>query len=141
LKMYLPVALVVVSNIFYHICSKQTPGNVNPLASLTVTYVVAAIAAVILYFVFNRGANLVHEYGNINWTSFVLGIAIVGLECGYMYMYKLGWNLNSGQVFASSILAVALLIIGAVVFHEVITAKKIIGFCLCLVGLYFINKS
>ena len=35
-----PIALVVLSNVVYHICAKSLPAAMNPLASLTVTYLV-----------------------------------------------------------------------------------------------------
>ena len=37
-------------------------------------------------------------------------------------------------------LAIALIIVGAVLYHETITANKIIGIVICLIGLYFIKK-
>ena len=36
-----PIALVVFSNVLYQICAKSVPQNLNPFASLTVTYAVA----------------------------------------------------------------------------------------------------
>ena len=46
-----PLALAIFSNVIYQICAKSVPGGMNPFASLTITYVVGAIASVILYFV------------------------------------------------------------------------------------------
>ena len=53
-----PMALVVLSNTVYQICTKEVPDKMNPLASLVVTYLVGAAASAILYFVLNRGGNL-----------------------------------------------------------------------------------
>mgnify|MGYP000511721095 CR=1 FL=1 len=39
-----PLILVVASNSVYHICAKSLPESVDPLASLTVTSIVAARA-------------------------------------------------------------------------------------------------
>lgn len=77
-----PIALVVASNIIYHICSKSVPRDINPFASLTVTYLIGAIACAILYFTVGRGGNPVKELAKLNWAPFVLGIVIVGLEAG-----------------------------------------------------------
>ena len=33
-----PIALVIFSNILYHICAKSAPEGVHPFAALTVTY-------------------------------------------------------------------------------------------------------
>ena len=34
---YLPIALTIVSNVFYHICQKFIPDNVNPILSLVIS--------------------------------------------------------------------------------------------------------
>ncbi|MBQ0084021.1 MAG: EamA family transporter [Clostridiales bacterium] len=137
---YAPIALIVLSNIFYHICSKSSPQNLNPLAALTVTYTVGAVFSAVLFFLTSKGGNLFKEYKNINWTTFVLGLAIVGLEVGTLYMYKAGWNISTGQLVHSSILAVALLVIGLVFYKESLNLSKIMGIVICMVGLFFINK-
>ena len=35
-----PIALVVLANVFYQICTKSVPQKMYPFASLTVTYLV-----------------------------------------------------------------------------------------------------
>jgi hypothetical protein len=45
-----PIILVIASNVFYNICTKSTPLGANPLVSLSVTYLVAALATGLLYF-------------------------------------------------------------------------------------------
>ena len=83
-----PIGLVILSNIIYQICAKSTPRDIDPFASLTVTYTVGAIASVILYYATNKGGHLLREYSRLNWSPFVLGIVIVGLEVGFIYAYK-----------------------------------------------------
>ena len=39
-----PIALVVFSNTLYQICAKEVPAGMNAFASLTVTYLVGAVA-------------------------------------------------------------------------------------------------
>lgn len=140
MNLYWPIALIVLSNVFYYVCSKSTPADINPFASLTVTYIVGALASAILYFALNRSGSLLREYHHLNWSSVVLGLTIVGLEAGSVYMYKAGWNISTGQIVYSSILAVILIAVGYFFYHEQITASKIAGILICLVGLYFINK-
>ena len=137
--MYLPIAIVVLSNIFYHVCAKSTPDSVNPFATLIVTYLVGALVSVILFFALS-GGNLLTEMRKINWTSFILGIAIVGLEVGNIYMYKVGWAIGTGQIVQASILAVCLIIVGVIFYKEQVSFSKLFGIAIALVGLYFINK-
>ena len=140
ISMIWPIALIVLSNIFYNVCSKETPAAINPLASLTVTYLIGAVFSAVLYFALNRGGNLIAEYRNLNWSSFTLGLAVVGLEAGSIYMYKAGWNISSGQLVYSIILAVCLILIGVIAYHESISTTKIIGILVCMFGLFLINK-
>lgn len=140
MSLYWPIALIVVSNTIYHICAKSTPEAINPFASLTVTYGVAALCAAIAYFASNPGKNILQEYSQLNWTAFVFGISLLGLEVGSIYMYKVGWNINTGYILQSVFLAVALLVVGFFLYHEALTVNKVLGIAICMVGLYFLNK-
>lgn len=140
MSFYLPVIIVVLSNTFYHICAKSTPEKVNPFAALSVIYAVGAAASLVFYFIFNHGGSLIQEYKNLNWSSYLMGFTIIGLEAGFLYMYKAGWNISTGQIVSSSLLAVVLLLVGYFIFHEQISLQKIIGVVICMIGLYFINK-
>lgn len=134
-----PLALVVLSNIMYQICSKSVPDRMNPLASLTITYIVGALVSLILYFVLNRDANLVAEYKQLNWAPVVLGIVIVGLEVGYIYAYRAGWQVSVAATVQAAFLAVALIFVGFVLYKEGITWNKAVGVIICLAGLAVIN--
>jgi len=130
---------VVLSNVVYQICAKSVPKEMNPFASLTVTYIVGAVASTILYFVLGKNGNLVKEYSKLNWAPFVLGIVIVGLETGWIYAYKAGWQVSTGFIVQSAVLAVMLLVVGYFLYHEAFTWNKVVGVVICLIGLVFIN--
>ena len=135
-----PIALVIGSNIIYQICAKSVPEGMNPFASLTVTYLVAAALSAVMFFVLEGGGSLLKEYGKLNWAPFVLGLVIVGLEVGWIYAYKAGWPVSTGFIVQSAILAVALLAVGYFLYHEALTWNKLVGIAICLVGLFFINR-
>ena len=135
-----PIVLVIFSNTVYQICCKSTPDGINPFASLSVTYLVGAAASLILYFLLGKEPDLLREYRQINWTPIVLGIVIVGLEVGYIYAFKAGWPVSTASIVQSSFLAIILIAVGALFYHEVISWSKIIGVIICLIGLFFINK-
>ena len=134
-----PIALVVLSNVAYQICAKSVPEGMNPFASLTVTYLVGAIASGILFFILDHNGNLIHEYQKINWAPLVLGIVIVGLEAGWIYAYKAGWQVSTGFIVHSAFLAIALIFVGYLLYHEALTWNKLLGVGICLAGLVFIN--
>lgn len=136
----MPIALIVVSNVFYAICAKSTPADLNPMAGLTVTYLVGAVCSGGLYYAMSGGRSLLKEYQHLNWTTFLLGLVIVGLEAGAIWMYKVGWNVNTGQLLHSSILAVVLIFVGYFLYHEAITPSKLIGLASCSVGIFFLSR-
>lgn len=135
-----PIALVVLSNVVYHVCAKSNPEALNPLASLTVTYAVGTVVSGILYYALNRGGSLIREYSQLNWAPVILGVAVVGLEAGFLYAYKAGWMVSTAQIVQSSFLAIALLFVGFFLYHEQLNADRIIGVLICMIGLYFINR-
>ena len=134
-----PIALVVVSNTMYQICAKSVPEGMNPFAALTVTYLAGAVASIALFFILGHDGSLIREYSKINWAPFVLGLVIVGLEVGWIYAYQAGWQVSTGLIVQSAVLAVVLLFVGYFGYREALTWNKITGIVICLVGLVFIN--
>lgn len=134
-----PILLVVLSNVIYHIGSKMVPGNANALASLSVTYLVAFFTTILIYFVNSPTKNLVADCKNLNWTSILLGFAIIGLELGFILVYRAGWNLSLGSLVANIALATVLVFAGLMFYKEQLTLYQVIGMVLCVAGLIFIN--
>lgn len=135
-----PVALIVASNVLYQVCAKGVPEGMDPFAALSVTYGVGAAVSLAFYFLMNRDGALLREYGQINWAPVVLGLVIVGLEVGYIFAYKAGWPVSTVATVQSAFLAIALLALGALVYHESVTRDKVLGVVICLVGLGFLNR-
>ena len=134
-----PIALVVISNTVYQICAKEVPANVSPFASLTVTYLVGAVVTAVMHFLTHPGEDILKQATQMNWAPYVLGVVIVGLEVGWVYAYKAGWQVSTGAIVQSAFLAVALIFVGALVYREPITWNKITGIVICIMGLVFIN--
>lgn len=119
----------------HQICTKGVPENMNPFASLIITYLVGAAVAFIMFLILGDSRDILTELKKANWTSFVL----VGLEIGFIYAYKAGWKVSAAQIVTSSILGVILIIVGYVGYKEAITWNKIVGVIVCLAGLGLIN--
>ena len=134
-----PIALVVLSNVVYQICAKSVPNGLNPFAALAITYSVGAVISIVLYYVLNKNANIFKEFGKLNWVPFVLGLAIVGLEVGFIYAYKAGWSVSTASLVQGCALAVILVFVGFLVYKEGLSWNKVVGVAVCLIGLFFIN--
>jgi len=135
------IVLIVSSNILYNICQKSTPKNVNPFTSLLITYLTATLLTIIAFQFNKTDKGFLDSLKELNWTSFVLGISIVGLELGYLMAYRAGWNISIGSLVANIFLAVLLIPIGILFFKEGFEFNKVLGVAFCLIGLLLINKK
>ena len=80
------------------------------------------------------------ELHRVNWTSLVLGFAIVGLEAGNLFLYRAGWKVSAGSVACNISLAVVLLFVGYFLFREQITLRQLAGVAVCAAGLFLITR-
>ena len=131
--------IVITANTFYNVCAKSTPQGVNSFASLTITYLIAAAASLIMFFVTGEQKNIWQEFSKANWTSAVLGIAVLALEFGYICIYRSGWKVSTASVIANIALACVLVFVGMLLYKETITLRQIIGMLVCAAGLYLIG--
>jgi drug/metabolite transporter (DMT)-like permease len=136
----LSIMLIVISNVFYNIAQKSTPQNANPMAALLVTYL-TAITVTLIAFLFTRSEKgFFQSFAELNWTSIVLGFAILGLELGFLLAYRAGWDISVGSLVANILLALMLIPVGILFYHEGFSIYKVIGAGLCIAGLILINK-
>lgn len=133
------LALTVISNILYHLFQKVTPGDVNPVFALTVTYLIAAVGTIFLLPFFPLQAGITAEWRKINWASFALGLAVVGLELGYLLAYRVGWELSLASLISNVIVALLLLPIGIFLFDENFSGVNLAGVLVAIIGLVMVN--
>ena len=138
-NMIWPLLLIVISNCFYNICAKSMPEETNAFGALTVTYLIGAILSAVFFVISVKPGKVVSEISKVNWIPFILGTAIVGLEAGYIFLYRAGWKVSIGALTANICLAVALLIIGCLLYKETISVKLVVGIIVCGIGLFLLN--
>jgi uncharacterized membrane protein len=136
---YGAIALTVISNVLYHLFQKVIPGNVNPLLSLAVTYIVAALATLLLLPLFPLQSALSEEMRKVSWASAGLGAVIVGLELGFLLAYRAGWNLSLASLVANTTVALLLIPLGVSLFNEQLSPLNMLGIVLAITGLVLVN--
>ena len=104
------------------------------------TYTVAAVSSLLLFFITAENRDLAAELTKTNWTAFALGIAIVALEFGFICIYRAGWKISVASLVANISLACILLLIGVLLYREAISAKQIAGMIFAAIGLILIAK-
>lgn len=134
------IALIVASNILYNICQKSTPAGANAFASLLVTYLTAAVITAVTLVVYYHDKRLAQSLTELNWTSVALGLAIVGLEFGYLMAYRAGWDISVGSLVANILLALALIPVGILFYQEEFAFNQVLGVVFCVVGLLLLNR-
>jgi drug/metabolite transporter (DMT)-like permease len=140
LKFYLPVAIVVGSNIFYHVSAKGIPSELNPMVGIFVIYLIGAALALGMFFITDPVKDISAQLKIINWAPLVLAFAVIGMEYGNIMLYRAGWNISVGSLVCNIALAAILLFIGILVYKETLNFHQLIGIGLCVAGLIFINK-
>ena len=138
--LYPAIVLTATSTVLYHLVQKSTPLQVNPMISLFISYITAAVLCVLLFPFFSKGVVLSEQLHKINWASYALGAAVLGIEVGFLYAYRLGGNISTTNLMSSSLTVVTLLIIGYFFYHDQITSYKIAGIIMCMLGIILINK-
>lgn len=136
-----PMALVVFSNIAYNVASKSLPRDCSPFVALIVTYLTAATLSCLGFFWLDPQKNLVTAFQKVNWTGFVLGISMVGLEIGFIFLYRSGWKISVASLVANILLALALIAVGVVVYREHISLQQIVGIVVSLAGVMILMTA
>ncbi|WP_329887799.1 hypothetical protein [Pseudoramibacter faecis] len=68
IMVYLPMAMVIASNVIYHNVSKNTPPDANPMLSLAGTYLVSFICCMVIYLVL-RPYDFRTDFRHLNWST------------------------------------------------------------------------
>ena len=134
-----PILIVLTANIGYNIITKQTPPEANAFASLTVTYLVSAALAGILFLCTKEGS-IGQEVSKLNYTAPLLAVSVVMLEFGYIFVYRNGWSVNLAPLVANTLLAVALLWVGKQLYYEALTLRQLGGMALSIAGLFLMLR-
>jgi drug/metabolite transporter (DMT)-like permease len=137
---WLSALLIVASSVAYYICQKSIPTDAHPLVSVTVTLLTAVVTTVVILPFFLKERTLAQEASRLNWASVALGLVIVGIDVGYLLLYRSGWNLSLGPVFCNAVVAVSLIPIGVVFYREKLLASNYVGIFMALVGIYLVTR-
>jgi multidrug transporter EmrE-like cation transporter len=134
------LALAIACTVGYHLVLKLTPAGVNPLLSLLVTYALVTALFGALLVVTPGGFDWRQEARQLNWTAIALAVVIVGLDLGFLFLYRSGFEVSLGALVTQSAAALLLLLVGVLVFKEKLSAANAAGLVLCLVGLWLVNR-
>ncbi len=136
---FTPLLIVIICNVCYHLISKNISSTTNTYMGLIITYGVACLISALAFFITSKN-DFIEEVTKVSISNILLGLVVVGIEGGYILMYRSGWEISKGSLISNMCIAIILLIIGVLVLKEGITIKKLMGVVLYLMGFLLINK-
>src|SRR3990172_590771 len=136
---YFSITLAICSSALYHFVAKSTPATINFSVSLLVTYAVAFSVVLLTLFFFPMPNGFGFELKQLNWASIGLAIAIVGIEFGFLLVYRSGWNLGIAAVLVNVVASLILVPVAIFVFKAKLNWVNIVGIVVCLAGLVMLN--
>ena len=138
---YISIIITILATVVYNVSQKSINQSINPFISMIVTYITAIIFSVLALIVLPIDRNIIGSLKQINWASFVLGISALGLEIGYLYVYRTGWNIAIAPLLVSILSTIVLIIVGIFIYKTKISHMNALGILLSIVGLILMNKK
>jgi drug/metabolite transporter (DMT)-like permease len=138
---YMAMSMAIVSVTFYQVLQKEIAPSVNPFTSLIITYLVALLISLVFWIAFPTGHSLMESIKSANYASYLLGLCIIGIELGFLLIYRAGWKIGVANIFSSSVSAVLLIFVGMAVYREHLSIVKLVGIALCIAGLMLLNQK
>lgn len=134
LSLVAPVVMAIAGSLLYHVAAKSIPPRYDPMAGLIGLYATALVGSVIVY-VGRRGVSALATLSGL-WhpTIAAVGIGALMIELGYLVAYRAGWRVSVVSVVTNGLVAVMLVPIGVIAFREPMTATRLAGIVLCLLG-------
>ena len=136
---YSSILVAIFSSMLYHITIKFTPADANPALSLIVTYLVAALLCVIFLLFSPLKSGIANGLKQLNWASIGLAFALVGLEVGFILVYRAGWNISMAAIVVNVAVTVLLVPVGILMLSEKLSTMNYVGIGVCIAGLVLVN--
>ena len=137
---WMPIVLVVVANAFYHLGQKSVPRAAHPVVAALGMYAVAALAGLAVMPFVQPLPTRASAGAVVHWSVALAGLAILGIEIGFLLAYRNGWEISAASLTTMTGLAMVLLPIGILFYREPMTSPRLLGFALCLIGLWLLSR-
>ncbi len=139
---YLIILFPMISGVIYHLGQKSFKANLSPFLLFSISYLIGSILMLGLYFLTPTKTSF-----DMNLLSFksllpvaLIVIGFMGIELGFLYVYKSGLPLSSSNLMTSLGSSILLLIFGITVFQEQINTKQWLGILFAFLSLFLLKK-
>ena len=137
------IGLMVSCNVVYSLAQKFLPKDVNPFMTLVVVYMVAGAFSLLLAIAFKvcTVSEISSTVGKLNWAVVLLGLAIVGIELGYLLAFRAGWKISAASLVTNIAASLLLVPVGLMLLKEHVKLPNLIGLALCVIGLVLTSSK
>jgi drug/metabolite transporter (DMT)-like permease len=136
---YASISLAIGSSVLYHFAQKLIPPGANPIVSVVVTYLVSLVFCGVLLLAQPPREGIRAALTHLNWASYILALAIIGLEVGFLLVYRSGWNIGLAAVLVNVTASLLLVPVGLLYFKDHLNWVNISGILVCVAGLIMLN--
>lgn len=132
---YLSLIIAAASGVMYHISQKSINPKISPFFSIIVSYLVALTFSLVLFYFDKNRVSIAASFRELNWASYGVGIAIVGIEISFLLAYRVGWDIGKFNLSYTLILTLILVPVGLVFFKEHHSFRTFLGIGVSILGL------
>lgn len=133
--------LIIASFLIYHAVTHSLRADLDSLRFLLVVYAVSLLASAGLALTAGRGAGIA-SYRPLDWAlAVLLGLALVGIEYGFIAAYRAGWSVAIAPTFANVALAVLMLPVAMLLLGDRPSLVNMGGLFLCVIGLVLMTRT
>jgi drug/metabolite transporter (DMT)-like permease len=136
---YFSISLAILSSALYHFSQKLIPAGVHPIVSVIVTYAVSLVLCFLLLIFIPPENGLLAALKQLNWATILLAFSIIGLEVGFLLVYRSGWNLGLAAVLVNVVASLLLVPVAIFLFKDKLSLVNVLGILVCLAGLVMLN--
>lgn len=135
-----PLVLTIFANMAYQLSARNVSHGIDPFFSLVITYGIALIGSLLMYFFTGSHQSIAANVHQINLASVTMGLAIIFVEFGYMMSYKAGAPIGTTAITVNATMTLLLIPIGLLFLGEGFTLRNALGFVLAVIALYLLTS-
>ena len=136
---YLSAAIAVVGAVGYQYLVKRVPASLNPVVSVIGVYGSVLVLSAILLVAFPTQGGLLRQFRQLSWIQLVIAVAVLMIEIGFLWMYRYGWELSTGNLVTGAAVNLTLVVVGLSVLGEKVNAANILGIAVTIIGVALIG--
>jgi drug/metabolite transporter (DMT)-like permease len=136
---YVWALVAIVGAVGYQYFVKRVPAEINPIVSVLGLYAGLLALSVLLLPLFPSPDGVTTEVRRLSWVHIALAVSVLLIEIGFLMMYRVGWELSTGNLVTGVIVNIALVGLGVWLLGERLSPINLAGIALSIVGVALIS--